>query len=61
MHAEVIKQAGLLKDVTQRALVWRQPEAVLAVLPAVAVDLDKRLVGLLQAGNTTQQRGLARA
>ncbi len=41
-HRQVRKQAGLLEDVAQRALVGGHEDARGAVLPELTVDLDSR-------------------
>ncbi|MNC15834.1 hypothetical protein D3C75_636650 [compost metagenome] len=60
-HRQMRKQAGFLEHVAQRALVRRDEDPVVAVLPDFIVDLDKALLSPLQAGDAAQASGLARA
>ena len=55
------KQAGLLKHITQRALVHRHEQASRVVLPHLTVDLEVAARRTLQAGHAPQQGRFARA
>src|SRR3990167_3488594 len=55
------KQVGILKHVTHGALMRRDENALGAVLPQFAVDLQVTFAGLIQPGKTAQATGFARS
>ena len=58
-HIQVIKQAGLLEDIAQRAAVRGHPDASLVVLPDVRTQAHQRPMGALQTRHGPQDAGLA--
>ena len=61
LHVEVVKQAGFLKYIAQRALVHGSKNALRTVLPQFAGHANPAFGLLLQSGQNPQAGGFARA
>jgi hypothetical protein len=60
LHAHMRKQARLLEDEADTAILRRHVDAARAVEQGVAVEGDEPLIRPLQSGDCRQQRALAR-